>query len=333
MRGVLFLLAASALSAQPALINNPLLPAGADPWVLYKNGWYFYMHTTGRDITLWRTRHLSDLAEAEKLIIFTPPEGTPFSKQLWAPEIYFLRGKWYVYFAADDGRNRNHRLYVLENASRDPFLGRWQLKGKLTTPGDKWSIDGSVFEHGGRLYLLWSGWEGDENGRQDIYLCRLKNPWTAEGPRVRISTPESPWERIGDIAKPGPDDKPHVDVNEGPQALIRNGRVIVVYSASGCWTDAYALGMIHASAVADLMNPASWTKSPQPVFRADGSNGVWAAGHNSFTTSPDGREDWILYHANPGPGLGCGGRRAPRLQPFSWSSDGLPVFGAPARLP
>ena len=322
----------AALAALPALAQQPvpMLPSGADPWVLYKDGWYFYMHTTGRNLALWRTRHLSDLAQAEQQIIFTPPEGAAISKQLWAPEIHFLRGKWYVYFAADDGRNRNHRLYVLENFARDPFEGKWRFRGKLALDGDKWAIDGSAFEHRGRLYFLWSGWEGDENGRQDIYLSRLKNPWTAEGPRVRISTPELPWERVGDIPKPGPDDKPHVDVNEGPEVLIRNGRVFVVYSASGCWTDSYALGMIYASDSADLMNPKSWTKSPQPVFQADGSHGVWAAGHNSFTTSPDGRQDWIVYHANPGPGLGCGGRRAPFMQPFSWSADGFPVFGAPA---
>lgn len=326
------------LAALPALAQQPapLLPSGADPWVLYKDGWYFYMHTTGRNLTLWRTRHLSDLNQAEQQIIFTPPEGTEFSKQLWAPEIHFLRGKWYVYFAADDGRNRNHRLYVLENYARDPFQGQWRFRGKLNLEGDKWAIDGTAFEQRGHLYLLWSGWEGDENGRQDIYISRLKNPWTAEGPRVRISTPTHPWERIGDIAKPGPDDKPHVDVNEGPQVLIRNNRVFVVYSASGCWTDSYALGMIYASADADLMDPGSWTKLPEPVFKADGANGMWAAGHNSFTVSPDGRQDWIVYHANPGPGLGCGGRRAPYAQTFSWSPEGFPVFGAPvpaAQLP
>jgi GH43 family beta-xylosidase len=26
--------------------TNPLLPAGADPWCIYKNGYYYYTHTT-----------------------------------------------------------------------------------------------------------------------------------------------------------------------------------------------------------------------------------------------------------------------------------------------
>jgi GH43 family beta-xylosidase len=59
-----------------------------------------------------------------------------YSKQLWAPEIHFLNGKWYVYFAADDGINLHHRIWVLENSIADPFEGQWLLKGKLTDPGD-----------------------------------------------------------------------------------------------------------------------------------------------------------------------------------------------------
>ncbi len=124
-------------------------------------------------------------------------------------------------------------MYVLENSSPDPLQGAWNFKGKLTTPEDRWAIDGSVFEHKGKLYFVWSGWERTENGRQDIYIARLKNPWTTTGPRVRISTPEFPWEKVGDIPRPGPDDQPHVDVNEGPQALIRGQQVFIVYSASG----------------------------------------------------------------------------------------------------
>ncbi len=327
MKRILLLLAALPCFAQDTF-TNPLLPAGADPWAIYKDGWYFYTHTTGRNLTLWKTRNLAQLAQAEKRVVWTPPPGTPYSREIWAPELHFLRNKWYLYFAADDGRNRNHRLYVLENRSADPLQGEWTLKGKLTTPGDKWSIDGSVFENRGKLYLIWSGWPGDENGRQDLYICRLKNPWTAQGPRVRISTPELPWERIGDLAKPGPDDKPHVDVNEGPQALTRANRVFIVYSASGCWTDSYALGMLHADANSNLLDPNSWTKSPRPVFRALNADGTFAAGHNSFFTA--GNQDWILYHANPGPGLGCGGRRSPRMQPFTWYPDGFPNFGSPA---
>ncbi|HVF89255.1 MAG TPA: glycoside hydrolase family 43 protein [Blastocatellia bacterium] len=310
--------------------TNPLLSSGADPWVINKDGVYYYMHTTGDDLTIWKTRNLADLKKAEKKVVWTPPSSGPYSKDIWAPELHFLQGKWYIYFAADAGRNQTHRLWVLENISPDPLQGNWVMKGKLADPSDKWAIDGSVFEHKGRLYVIWSGWEGDENGTQNIYIARMKNPWTIEGHRVRISSPAYPWEKVGDLdVKRDPDNPPHVDVNEGPQILSRGDKIFLVYSASGCWTEHYSLGMLSASADSDLLSPGSWKKSPRPVFESSPQAGAYGAGHNSFFQSPDGREDWILYHANSRPNQGCGGHRSPRAQRFTWRADGTPDFGKP----
>src|SRR5687767_820 len=101
-------------NGQPTF-TNPLLPSGADPWSIYKDGYYYYTNTIGNRIDIWKTKSLSDLETAERKTIWTPPTGTLYSKDIWAPEIHFIQGKWYVYFAADDGKNENHRLYVLEN--------------------------------------------------------------------------------------------------------------------------------------------------------------------------------------------------------------------------
>lgn len=321
------------LSLQAQTFKNPLLPAGADPWSIYKDGFYYYMHTTQNELSIWKVKDLSQLATAQKVTVWSPPATGPYSKEIWAPELHWIQSKWYIYFAADDGHNRTHRLYVLENSSTDPTQGTWTLKGQLKTPQDKWAIDGSVFEHKGQLYLTWSGWEGDENGRQDIYLCKMSNPWTCVGNRIRISDPQFEWEQHGSLYRPGPDDKPIVLVNEGPQFLKSpNGRVNVVFSASGCWTDYYALGLLYADPNADLMNPKSWKKNPTPVFWANNVKGTHAAGHNSFFKSPDGSQHWILYHANAEAGQGCGKLRAPRMQPFTFAANGMPVFGSPLPL-
>jgi GH43 family beta-xylosidase len=201
------------------------------------------------------------------------------------------------------------------------------MKGKLTTPEDKWSIDGSVFEHNKQRYLVWSGWEGDVNGQQNIYIAKMKNPWTVIGERTMISSPTFDWEKHGDLNSP--DNPPHVNVNEGPQVLKRGTKLYLIYSASGCWTDFYSLGMMVADASSDLLNAASWKKHDQPLFRQSPKNSVYAPGHNCFFKSPDGKEDWILYHANSEPGQGCGGFRSPRAQPFTWNEDGTPYFGEP----
>ena len=321
----------SGASAQGArTFANPLLPAGADPWSFYKDGFYYYMHTTGRNLTVWKTRDITNLKNAESKVVWTPPAIGAYSRDIWAPEIHHIQGKWYIYFAADDGKNENHRLYVLECSSDDPMKGNWTMRGKIADRTDKWAIDGSIFEHRGRLYMVWSGWEGDTNGRQDIYIARLKNPTTIESERVVISKPEYPWEKVGDILDYRTSrNPPHVDVNEGPQILARKSKLHIVYSASGCWTEEYGLGLLTADADADLLDAKSWRKLPRPVFGASGENKVYAPGHNSFFKSPDGTQDWILYHANPEPGKGCGGRRSPRAQRFTWDADDMPVFGTP----
>ena len=309
--------------------SNPLLSNGADPWCVYKDGYYYYTHTTATNITLWKSKSIGDLATAEKKIIFKPPVSGPYSKNLWAPEIHFLEDKWYIYFAADTGDNKDHRLYVLENESPNPMLGTWILKGKLTTPEDKWSIDGTAFKHQNQLYFIWSGWEGDTNGQQNIYIAKMKNPWTLENKRVLLSAPELHWEIIGDLhdnVYPS-----HVKVNEGPVILFNEDKIFLIYSASGCWTDSYALGMLTASVDSDPMNADSWKKNKQPVFKQSKRNSVYGPGHSSFFKSPDGTEDYIMYHANSTPNAGCDDCRSTRTQKFTFNIDGSPNFGKPVK--
>ena len=309
--------------------SNPLLSNGADPWCVYKDGYYYYTHTTATNITLWKSKSIGDLATAEKKIIFKPPVSGPYSKNLWAPEIHFLEDKWYIYFAADTGDNKDHRLYVLENESPNPMLGTWILKGKLTTPEDKWSIDGTAFKHQNQLYFIWSGWEGDTNGQQNIYIAKMKNPWTLENKRVLLSAPELHWEIIGDLhdnVNPS-----HVKVNEGPVILFNEDKIFLIYSASGCWTDSYALGMLTASVDSDPMNADSWKKNKQPVFKQSKRNSVYGPGHSSFFKSPDGTEDYIMYHANSTPNAGCDDCRSTRTQKFTFNIDGSPNFGKPVK--
>lgn len=307
--------------------TNPLLTSGADPWSIYKDGYYYYTNTLGDSIVIWKTKNLSELKGAERKTIFVPPLNTLYSHELWAPEMHFIRKKWYVYFAADNGNNNTHRMYVLENESPDPLIGTWSFKGKINDPADKWAIDGSVFVHRKKMYMIWSGWEGDQNGKQDIYMARMKDPWNIKGNRVRISSAVYDWEKHGDLNDP--DNPPHVYVNEGPQILKNKKKLFLIYSASGCWTEQYSLGMLTFTGKRKLLDSAAWKKSLRPVFYQSPENSVYAPGHNSFFKSPDGKEDWILYHANAEPGLGCGKRRSPRAQQFTWDADGQPVFGEP----
>lgn len=302
---------------------NPLLSSGPDPWVVRKDSLYYFTHTFGNKIAVYITTKMSELDKAPLTTIWTPPANTAYSKNIWAPELHYLRGKWYVYFAADDGQNKNHRLYVLENTATDPLSGNWNFKGKISDASDKWAIDGTVLEYHHQLYFIWSGWQGNANVAQDIYIAKMKNPWTIEGNRVMISSPTYSWEKAG--APPA--------VNEGPEVLKNSkGHIFLTFSASGCWTEGYSLGLLTLKENGDPMNPADWTKTPTPVFTSKPENGAYAPGHNGFFKSKDGTEDWILYHANTKAGQGCGNSRNPRMQPFTWNADGTPNFGEPVKI-
>jgi GH43 family beta-xylosidase len=323
----LFFMASGFQQQNVKTFHNPVFSSGADPWIIFHDGIYYYTSTSGSNLFLCKGRNLDELATSEKKVIWTPPAGESYSKQIWAPELHFIHNKWYMYFAADDGENKNHRMYVVENSYPDPFEGTWEFKGKISDPSDKWAIDGSVFEYKDQLYMIWSGWEGDVNGQQNLYIAKMKNPWTIDGKRIRISSPEFEWETVGDLHNP--DDVPHVNVNEGPVSLQNNGGLFIVYSASGCWTDNYCLGMLTFTGSDNLLDSSLWKKNPLPVFRQKPEAGVFAPGHNSFFKSPDGKEDWILYHANSAKGQGCGRFRSPRAQMFKWNKDGTPDFGEP----
>ncbi len=310
--------------------TNPILESGPDPWVIKRGEWYYFMCTTGNSLAIRKTKDLTELSQAEKHIVFSPPDSGMYSRNLWAPELHFIRNKWYIYFAADDGKNKNHRIYVLENENADPTTGNWILKGKLRDAGDHWAIDLTIIEIKDRLFAAWSGWDGFENGMQRIYIAELSDPWTMQGRRVEISRPRFPWERHGavpeDWQKNG--EVPEVLVNEGPEFLVHGNKIFIVFSANACWLD-YCLGLLETDINSDLLDSTVWKKYPDPVFRQSVKNNVFAPGHNGFFKSPDGKEDWIIFHANAKVNDGCGNKRAPYIQRFYWKKNGYPDFGEP----
>jgi len=299
---------------------NPIIN-GADPWVIGKDGYYYYTQTLGNRVEIWKTTAVSKLGSVFSTKIFTPSPGSSNASNVWAPEIHFLNNKWYVYYTAGAGPDVSQRTWVLENSNADPTTGTWVDKGRIyASDVDFWAIDGTVLEYNGSTYFLWSGRPNPAVQNQNIYIAKMTNPWTLQTPTVMLSKPQLSWEING-----GP-------VNEGPEILKNNnGKTFLIYSASGCWTDDYALGMLTLKDGGDPMNLSDWTKSQQPVFTKKPANNAYAPGHCAFFKSPDGNEDWIIYHANNNSGDGCSEKRNVRIQKFNWNTDGTPNFGEPLK--
>jgi GH43 family beta-xylosidase len=310
--------------AEP-VFHNPLVMQRADPQVtLHTDGYYYYTATVPEydRIELRRAKSLDDLGKAEARVVWRKHASGPMGAHIWAPELHRIGGKWYLYFTA--GRAEaiwEIRLYVLENSAANPLEGEWVERGQLKTGWESFSLDATTFAHAGQRYLVWTQRRPEPQlTATNIYIAKMDTPTSITGTPVMLSTPEYGWEKVKYL------------VNEAPAVLVKNGKVFLTYSASA--TDAsYSLGMLTASANANLLDAASWNKSPVPVFKTSEANGQYGPGHNCFTTTPDGKTDVLVYHARnyrdiKGDSLHDPNRHT-RAQVIRWREDGTPDFGEP----
>ena len=303
--------------SKSGFFTNPLFD-GADPWLVRKDGYYYYCSASGRGISISRSRFITRKGETKR--IWDAPDTGWNRSCIWAPELHFLDGRWYIYYAAgESGPPYIHqKTGVLQSATEDP-MGPYRDMGMLYT-GDNpdmktentWAIDMTVFRYRGKLYAVWSGWERPANTdktSQHLYIAEMENPSTMKSPRVKISSPEESWETGGPL-----------DLQEGPEILTRGDRLFIIYSCRESWTVDYRLGMLELiDPPGPLTDPSSWKKSG-PVF-----SGPFGTGHCSFVKSPDGKEDWIIYHSKKSTKEGW--ERDIRAQKFTWGLNGYPVFG------
>ncbi len=299
---------------------DPLVPNRADPYIRkHADGYYYFTGSVPEydRLVLRRSRTIAGLSEAEETVIWTKHAAGEMGNHIWAPELHYIADKWYIYFAAGTAEDKwAIRPYVLECADEDPISGRWIEKGRIRMPVESFSLDATTFEHRGQRYLAWA----QIFEESCLYIARMDTPWSIATEPVKISAPEYDWEI-----------QLH-RVNEGAAVLIRNGRVYMAYSASGT-DDRYCMGLLTADESSDLLDPASWTKSPEPVFKSSETYAQYGPGHNSFTESEDGSADLLVYHARPykvieGEPLYDPNRHA-RVQRLLWNPDGTPCFGEP----
>lgn len=306
--------------------TNPIMP-GADPSVVRQGNYYYSVQSRDGGIVVFRSESLAKL-DLGGVKVWTMPDTGWNRANVWAPELQFIDGKWYIYYAAGrvpGGPFVSQRSGVLESVTSDP-QGQWVDRGRLDTGGDPtdpsddvWAIDLTTMVIGGQRYAIWSGWDVNaptDQTQQNLYIATMSSPTRISGRRAVLTVPDQPWE----------DNPNRFDLLEGPTVLQRGGRTFVVYSTRESWLPDYRYGMLTLTNPAEPMNPASWAKSTGPVFQRSGD--VYGPGHGSFTVSPDGSQSWMVYHAKTSTNGGWDDRVI-RAQPYTWRADGTPDFGTP----
>lgn len=280
---------------------KPWIEQRADPYVTNEHGdkYFFTASVPEYDrIVLRAAKHLADLPNAEEKTIWTKHEKGEMSYHIWAPELHYLFGGWYLYFAASDVDDIwKLRPYVLKCTGEDPMNDEWIELGKMNRSKDDkfsfeaFSLDATVFEVNGIWYYVWAEKVGVGEQISNLYIARMENANTLATPQVLLSTPDYDWER-------------HVFwVNEGPSVVKHEDKIYLTYSASDT-SPAYCMGLLCADIGDDLLDPESWRKERQPILKSDPDRRLYGPGHNSFTQDENGR-DVMIYHARTSDKLIC----------------------------
>jgi GH43 family beta-xylosidase len=305
--------------------------AGYYPQVaVWDQHYYYTMQIPSADsIILWKSDKPETLPQGERLCVW----HVDSMEHIWSPEIHHINNKWYVYFEADGGNTDYHQLYVLENSSADPMKGKFELKGAIMT-NEEWNfgLHPTTVMVRGKQYLLWSGWphRRKETETQCIYIAQMENPWTLSSERIMLSEPEFEWERQW-INPDGLRSNYPIFVNENPEAFVTpDGRyVCVCYSASGIWTEFHSLGMLYARTDADLLDPASWTKVEEPLFKSlKDTCDYWLSSNICVFPSVDGSSSYMFYESRWRDSKHKEHRDV-RLKSLRFNEEGLPEFGQP----
>jgi len=276
---------------------NPLGDEGhPDPCIVYceKEKCYYGISTNGCEfwgddcIIIHRAENFEDIfSKSESRLAYKSNADDETYGFLWAPELHYINGKWYIYTSCQNSHDdKKKHIIVLEAKTDSPFDG-FKISGHINR--DVFAIDPSVYQDDetGRLYLCCSPVIGDE---QVLALQELKSPTEPIGEMAIIAKPEFDWELVP------PYDKCRI-VEGGYFVKSPNGRLFILYSANGCWSDDYAIGLLEFKG-GEIVSSDAWEKYPDIILKK--GNGNFGPGHATFFYSPDKSELWICHHCLEG---------------------------------
>jgi beta-xylosidase len=263
----IFLISISIIS-QESFKNVPL----ADPFILLYEGTYYAYGTgspdgieviTSNDLINWNR------VDNGRNGLALHKNDSYGEKWFWAPEVYFVNGKFYMYYSAEE-----HMCVATSDSPLGPFVQ--DIKQPML-PGEK-TIDNTLFiDEDGTPYLFFDRF----NDGLNIWVAELEDDLKTIKketlhPCIHVSQEwEEVWPRV----------------NEGAFVIKQNGTYYMTYSANSYESQYYGIGCATAT---DIMG--EWTKySHNPLLQIPGN--LYGVGHSSMFKDNDG--NWrIVFHAH-----------------------------------
>lgn len=187
----------------------------------------------------------------------------------WAPEVYYAKGKFYMYYSADE--------HICAATSDSP-LGPFRQEVRKPMIEDEKCIDNSLFIDG--------------NGKPYMFFDRFNdglNIWSAELEDDLLSIRKGTMKKCINVSQPWEEVWPRV--NEGSFVIKHNGIYYMTYSANSYESQFYGIGYATST---DINGP--WIKYDRnPIFqKPDGLVGV---GHSAMFTDKKGTQR-VVFHAH-----------------------------------
>lgn len=287
------------MSSKLTKFNNPLYQ-GQDPFMTIKDGYYIFVSSSNDDTNLgiYVSKSKSLVDQGERIRVFDS-KGT--QKRIFAPEIFFIDGKWYIYYCADyECENWRHMAGCLESVTDDP-QGEYIDHGILYT-GEKgvnyMANDFTTVFWNGQQYAIW----GTMDGPECPAIAPMDNPYTITADRS--SFPECR--------------------GEGPRALTDGKTLYVTVSQGPFACIDYHLGAYIYDGKGDILDKNSWSYEDNWFNHTDD---VYGPARSSFVKSADGTEDYMVYHSKVYKANDNGWREV-NIQKFTWE-NGRPKFTKP----